>query len=446
MSGRSILRAAGLALLISLCAGPALAQRPGQLYGVEEYNAFVDTTRPTDPNEKVTASDTFLKAYPNSVLRAFVLPAQAQALFQLKRYEKAMEAVDAFLQMNREQVVALYKQSQYTELAIDNEYYKNYLLYAYSYLQLLGTNGARAQALTDTAVKRVHEGLEMHERLYGQVTPPTDAAQRQQFDQMKAQAETTFRTILADAAWRKKDYPQAVKEYAVLVKSSPNDAALNYRLGLSYLQSQPPAWESGLWHVARAVALNIPKSDEVKDFLGKNVAAYQQVVPECSKDQVDDLIAQAAKSPEPPTDWKLVSSEQVTLVRQELTLKRIFDDLKAGGEQEHLIWLASCGLELPELEAEVVEVSQNEGNVVTLGVAVTAESAEAGKADLVVKVIAPPEAKNIKTGDIVHITGTLRSYQKEPQFQLLLSDGHIKPEDIPKTRGRSGAGRGGASR
>ncbi len=51
MSARSILRAAAVAVLISVCAGPALAQRPGQLYGVEEYNAFVDTTRPTEPNE-----------------------------------------------------------------------------------------------------------------------------------------------------------------------------------------------------------------------------------------------------------------------------------------------------------------------------------------------------------------------------------------------------------
>ncbi len=441
MSARSILRAAAVAVLISLCAGPALAQRPGQLYGVEEYNAFVDTTRPTEPNEKVTASDAFLKAYPNSVLRAFVLPAQAQALFQLKRYDKAMEAVDAFLQMNREPVVALYRQSQYNDLAIENEYYKNYLLYAYSYLQLLGTNGARAQALTDTATNRVREGLEVHNKLYAQVPMPTDAAQKQQFEQAKSQAETTFRTILADAAWRKKDYPQAATEYAGLVKSTPNDAALNYRLGLSYLQQQPPVWEQGLWHVARAVALNIPKSEDVKDFLGKNVAAYQQVLAECSKDQVDDLIAQAAQSADPPAGWKLLSSEQVATVRNELTLKRIFDDLKAGGEQEHLIWLASCGLELPEMEAEVVQVSQNEGNVVTLGVAVTEESATAGKADMVVKVIAPPEAKNIKTGDIVHITGTLRSYQKDPEFQLVLGDGRIKPEDIPKTRGRGGAGR-----
>jgi len=445
MNGRSVFQVAGLALLISLCAGPALAQRPGQLYGVEEYNAYVDTTRPTEPNEKVAAIDAFLKAYPNSVLRAFVLPDQAKVLFQLKRFEKTMEAVDAFLQMNREQVAALYKQSQFNDIQIESAYYENYLLYSYSYLQLLGTNGGRAQALTDTAVKRVREGLEAHQHLYSQITPPTDPAQLKQYEQTRAQAELTFRSILADAAWRKKDYPQAAKEYAGLVKSSPNDAVLNYRLGLSYLQQQPPVWESGLWHVARAVALNIPKSDDVKEFLGKNLAAYQQVVPECSKDQVTDLIAEAAKAPDPPEGWKLVSSEQVSAVRNELTLKRIFDDLKAGGETEHLIWLASCGLELPEMEAEVVQVSQNEGNVVTLGVAVTAESAEAGKPDMVVKVIAPPEAKNIKTGDIVHITGTLRSYQKDPQFQLLLSDGRIKPEDIPKTR-RSGAGRGGAGR
>jgi hypothetical protein len=63
---------------------------------------------------------------------------------------------------------------------------------------------------------------------------------------------------------------------------------------------------------------------------------------------------------------------------------------------------------------------------------------------MVVRVVSPPEARNIKVGDLVHITGTLRSYQKDPAFQLVLDVGRIKPEDIPKTRGgRSGAGRGG---
>jgi hypothetical protein len=441
MSRVTIVRVlAGLALMaLSLGAG---AQK--SLYSVEEYNAFVDTTR-GEPAERLATIDTFLKNYPNSVLRALVFPAQAQLAFQVKQYEKAMGAVDAYLAMDREQVNAILTQSGYNELQIEGSYYSSVLTHSSAYLQLSGTSPARAQALSDNAARVARRGLELHDRIYAQVQPPTDPAQLKQFEAQRQQSEATFRIILADAAYRGKNWPESAKQYAAMVKVNPNDAVLNYRLGLSYLQSQPPQWEPGLWHVARSVALNIAKADEVKDFLSKNVAAYQQVLPECSKDQVDDLVAQAALSPEPPAGWRLVSSEQVSAVRSDLTLKRIFDDLKAGGEQEHIIWLASCGLELPELEAEVVEVAQNEGNVVTLGVAVTAESADAKKADMVVKVVSPPEARNIKVGDLVHITGTLRSYQKDPAFQLVLDEGRIKPEDIPKTRGgRSGAGRGGS--
>lgn len=437
MNRATVVRVLVGALLLAGSLGAVAQQK--SLYTVDEYNAFVDTTR-GEPAERLTAIDAFLKNYPNSILRALIYPAQAQMAFTLKQYEKAMGAVDAYLAMDREQVNAILTQSGYNELQIEGTYYTSILTHSSSYLQLLGTNAARAQTLTENAARTARRGLELHDRIYAQVQPPTDPAQLQQFQAQKQQAEATFRVILADAAWRGKDWPTSAKEYAVLVGNTPNDAALNYRLGLSYLQSQPPRWEKGLWHVARSVALNIPKSDEVKDFLGKNVAAYQQVLPECSTDQVDDLVAQAALAPEPPAGWKLVSSEQVSAVRNELTLKRIFDDLKAGGEQEEIIWLASCGLELPELEAEVVQISQNEGNVVTLGVAVTEESSNAKKADMVVRVIAPPEAKNVKVGDLVHITGTLRSYQKDPEFQLVLSDGRIKPEDIPKTRG----GRGGS--
>ncbi len=442
MSRATIVRVlVGLAL-VAASLGAAAQQK--SLYSVEEYNAFVDTTR-GEPTERLAAIDAFLKSYPNSVLRALIFPAQAQLAFTVKQYEKAMGAVDAYLAMDRQQVNAILTQSSYNELQIEASYYSSILTHSYSYLQLAATNPARAQALSENAARTARRGLELHERIYAQVQPPTDPAQLKQFEAQKLQAEGAFRTILADSAYRAKDWPESARQYAGMVKVNPNDAVLNYRLGLSYLQSQPPQWEKGLWHVARSVALNIPKSEEVKDFLSKNVAAYQQVVPECSKDQVDELLAQAALSPEPPAGWRLVSSEQVASVRNELTLKRIFDDLKAGGEQEQMIWLASCGLELPELEAEVVQISQNEGNVVTLGVAVTEESSEAKKADMVVKVIAPPEAKNVKVGDLVHITGTLRSYQKDPEFQLMLSDGRIKPEDIPKTRGgRGGAGRGGS--
>jgi len=195
--------------------------------------------------------------------------------------------------------------------------------------------------------------------------------------------------------------------------------------------------------VARTVTLTPGEKEKtaLRETLLQNTASYEglyQVA--CAQSEVDAFLQRASSSPAMPSDWQVPTREDVQAVRQGLNVAQLMEGLKAGGEQERMTWLASCGLELPELETEVVQVAQNEGNVITLGVAVTQESSEAKKADMMVKVTAPPEAKNIKVGDFVHITGTLRAYQRDPEFQLVLDEGRIKPEDIPKTRG----GRGGS--
>lgn len=441
MKARSLLAALlGLVVLLG-SAAPVLAQR--QPYGVEEYNAFVDTTRPQDPAPRLDAIDAFLKQYPESVLRAFVYPAMAQTAFQLQRHAKVLEAVDGLLEMNRDQVASLYKQSNYTDLHIDNIYYQALVLYTFSFLQSFRNGTPQADALAERAAEHARQGLELHQKLYGQVQPPDDPAKRKQFDEQKNTEEASFHNLLAFVAWRKEDYSSAAREYAAVVKLTPNDPLINYRTGLASLRQSTPDYPAGIWHVARAISLKITKSEEVKDYLTKVVSGYQQVVPTCAADQVDDILQAAAQSATPPPGWRLVDASQVNAVRNELTVKRIFDDLKAGGEQEHLIWLASCGLELPELEGEVLEASQTPENSVTLGVAVTQEAADAKQPDITVKVIAPPEAKNLKAGDVVHFTGIVDGYQKDPFFQLKLKDGKVKAEDIPKAApARRGAGAG----
>ncbi|HEX9764485.1 MAG TPA: hypothetical protein VGA39_04315, partial [Candidatus Acidoferrales bacterium] len=135
MNRATVVRVLVGALLLAGSLG-AVAQK--SLYTVDEYNAFVDTTR-GEPAERLTAIDAFLKNYPNSILRALIYPAQAQMAFTLKQYEKAMGAVDAYLAMDREQVNAILTQSGYNELQIEGTYYSSVLTHSSSYLQLLGT-------------------------------------------------------------------------------------------------------------------------------------------------------------------------------------------------------------------------------------------------------------------------------------------------------------------
>ncbi|MGH9789398.1 MAG: hypothetical protein ACRD4U_11935, partial [Candidatus Acidiferrales bacterium] len=197
MSRATVVRVLVGVMLLAGSLGAAAQQK--SLYSVDEYNAFVDTTR-GEPNERLVAIDAFLENYPNSVLRALIYPAQAQLAFSVKQYEKAMGSVDAYLAMDRERVNAILTQSGYNELQIEGSYYSSILTHSSSYLQLLGTNAARAQALTENAARTARRGLELHDRIYAQVQPPDDPAKLREFQAQKQQAEATFRVILADAA------------------------------------------------------------------------------------------------------------------------------------------------------------------------------------------------------------------------------------------------------
>ena len=429
----------GLAVLLGT--NPAAAQGQRSPYGVEEFNTYVETTpeQTPDPAARLQAIEAFLQKYPESVLRAFVYPNQASTAFQLQRYPLCLQAVDNFMAMDRDQVAGFLQQSNLNATQIDTHYFAPLILYTYSFLQSFRNGTPQADALAVRGAERARQGLELHQKLYAAVPPPADPAARKQFEDDKLRQEAAFRKVLAFVAYRKKDYAVAARELAGLVRLTPNDPTTNYQLGLSSLQQPTPDYRTGIWHVARAIALNVSKKEDVKEYLTKVMSAYQQVLPECAADQVNDIIAAAAQSAEPPASWRLVSAAEVNAVRDGLTLPRIFNDLKTGGETEHLIWLASCGSELPELEAEVLAVSQNPDNLVTLAVAVTQEASDAKQPDIEVRVVAPPEAKNLKPGDFIHFTGTVSGYQKEPYFQLKLKDGKVKAEDIPKPARRGGA-------
>lgn len=433
MSRREILPLLlGLALL-GAAADLAHAQAK---YGVEEYNAYVDTTRNEDPNQQIQAIETFLQNYPNSILRAFVFPSYFQAAWQVNQYDKVMTAVDGFLGMERSEVEDLYKQSNYNDQQIQYTYYRGYLSYAYSFLQ---TANGKSDAVANQAAGHARRGLELHDALYGQFQPPAD--QREQFEQTKRQEESAFHTVLAYNAWRTKDYRAAAREYGLLVKNAPTDPAINYRLGLAHLQKEPSDYRTGFWHLARSVAMGIPKSDDIKEFLTTRVAAYEQAVPECIQAEVDGLVAHAEDATAPPADWRLLSGDRVNAVRDDMSLQRILDDLQAGGETAKLMYLASCGSEIgvgedgqPDLYVKVLAVTEETDNLVTLRVAAGQEAADAGIANMEVRIAAPEAATKLKEEDVVRVSGTISNYLSDPQFLLQLAQGRVNPEDIPKTR------------
>ncbi len=429
MSGRQLAGAlVGLTLVLGVVQA-ARAQKPA--YGVEEYNAYVETTRSQDANERLQSIDTFLKNYPESVLRAEVYPNQFRTAWAVQRYPLVMQAVDSFLSLDRERVVSLFQEWNFDQARIEGYFYEAHLLYTYSFLQTLASGKQVENGTARKAGQHAQAGLEAMKTFYGLIPEPTDAAQRKQLEDQKRQQEGAFYSVLAEVAWRNKDYAAATREYTALVNMTPEQAPVNYRLGLSFLYKASPDYLHGFWHLARAIAFNVPKKEEVKTLLVNSIAGYQQAVPDCIVPRVDALIQRSTSSVHPPAGWTLTTGDQVAAVREELNVQRIFDDLKAGGETAELMYLAACGSEVPEMYVKVLETAENADNLVTLRVAAGEEAAASNTINVEVKVIGPPEAATLKgkKDAVVRITGKISGFQGDP-FLLKLVEGQVNAEDL----------------
>jgi len=436
MSRREIVPLLVGLLVVFGCVGSLAAQTP------EEWNAYQDIVQSQNLDQRLKAAESFLSQYPGSAYRAYAYPILVETAYAQQKHDHTMKAIDAFLAIPREEVLKGYRLSDpnVPDGALDPSYYRMYVLYTFSVLQSFRDNGPESDKIAQKAAERATKALGMQEALYAQAQPPQGVS-AEQLEQVRRQEEGSFHSVLAFTAWRKKDYRTAAREYGVLIKSTPEDPAIHYRLGLANLQKEPVDYRNGFWYLARSIALGIPKSDEIKGFLTTRVAAYEQAVPDCIQAEVDGLVGHARNSTTPPADWVVVSGDRVNAVRQNMSLKRILDDLQMGGETAKVMYLASCGSEIglsedgnPDLYVKVLAVTEEPDNLVTLRVAAGEEAAQAGVPNMEVKVSSPAEATKLKEEDVVRVSGTISSYQSGPQFLLQLAQGRVNPEDIPKTR------------
>lgn len=113
--------------------------------------------------------------------------------------------------------------------------------------------------------------------------------------------------------------------------------------------------------------------------------------------------------------------------------------LQEGGDHGRIMWLATCGLEYPDVPVRVMENRPGTGDSVTLEVfrpsasdpeAAGKEMEAATAANMEVHVAGQPDAKRIMKDDYIRFTGTLRSYQPMP-FQLTWDNAKVNPEDLP---------------
>lgn len=406
----------------TLCCGAhaqaqaAPAQEGGaskQPYTIAEYNSYQACAAEKNPAQLVKCLDDFSSKYPSSALMIYVYPLYYSAYGQQKNYAKEIEYVDK-LDALGDKVDPLVRYGALYNRAVASN-------------AMNSTDPAQARIAREKALAAL--------KMLPDLKKPENLDAKAFEDQKKSGA-ILLNFTAAQAATVLKDYPGAVESYKAILALTPDDAVSNYRLGQVYLAMTPPQHMDGFWSIARAVSKSAPDQQaKLKAYLRKLLVNYQQASCDTLLDaELNELLQLAANSPERPADFKIPSADELTAARKDMTIASVINELKAGGDKAKVTWLASCGLEFPDVPGKLIDIA-GEGDAVNLKVAFVTSEAEfqaATTANMDVKVVGQPEAAKLEKGNPVRFTGTLAAYDPDPAFMLRWDKAKVNAEDLPK--------------
>jgi hypothetical protein len=413
-------------------------QQQKPTYTLPEYNAFQAANSEKDPQAKIKLLDDFVAKYPNSTLMQYVYTLYYQTYNQLKNYPKTIEYADKLVAMGDK--VTAGERLQALQIRVQA-------------FQATMTGKMPPDELT----KQRDAALEGAHLLESFPKPANSTASDEDFKKQKMPGLNFFYSAAGFADLQVKDNAAAIEAFKNALANRPDDAVSAYRLGLAYLQSQPPQYLDGFWALARSIDLKVPDSDKIKDYLQKQILAYEQ--PGCdsqASDQLNELLQLAQNSPDRPSTWTIPSQADLNQIRQSSNILSVITDLSAGGDKAKTSWLAICGAEFPEVVGKIIDVKNNSGYVdfLVFTGASADEMQNATTANMDVKVYttsAPPAPANAAAGggstnspvgpqpdvvrlqkdDGIRFAGTIVSYDPSP-FLLHWDQVKVDPSIIPE--------------
>jgi tetratricopeptide (TPR) repeat protein len=426
-------RVAGLAIVAALClvtggASNVLAQAPAgqdagagkQQYTMAEYNAYQAAAAEKNPTQQIKLLDDFVSKYPNSALLIYIYPLYYNAYSQLKNWPKVTEYADKLLALGEKAEAPIRYQAYYAR--------------AFAYSNLPPTS----QDVKDQAPKAC-EAAKAGLKTLNELKKP-DNMSEEDFNKQKQQPAILFNYTLAQCSMIQKDYQTAIDSYKAVLEKNPDDAITAYKIGQAYMAMTPPQQMDAFWYFAKAVTAknaNQQQATQVKTYLRKLIANYQggNVCDNLVDAELSELLQLASSSAERPASYKLPSAADLDAARKDMTIASVIADLKAGGDKAKITWLASCGLEFPDVPGKLIDVTP--GSDVQLKVAFVTSDAEFDAKttpDMDVKVVGQPDAAKLEKGNPVRFTGTLAAYDPDPNFMLHWDKAKVNAEDIPKDK------------
>ena len=379
-------------------------------YTLPEYNAYQAAAGQTDPQAKIQALDDFVTKFPNSSLLPLVYQQYFTAYNQLKNYPKLIEYADKFVAVPDDKYLAIPGMSK--ERLMGDRVQALYFR-AVAFNQSFNEKDPNAADELAKARQSAIDGL----NLLGQIPKPANMTD-DQFTQQKKPFVILFNYTAGSAAYRAKDYKNAIDSYNAYIASSGSTdqtvAATYFQIGVAYLQlaaqqtpaqapaappnGQPPATTStpaatdassqaladlymnGFWSLARSIALKGPGEAQMRSYLRAQMFNYEQ--PACGNlldDQMNELIQLAGTQAARPTTYSLPSASDLGKVLQASNLLSILTDLQGGGDKGKMTWLAVCGQEIPSVVGKIIDITPGTDSIdFKVFTAATGEEIQAG--------------------------------------------------------------------
>src|SRR3990172_47052 len=310
-------------------AAPAAQAPANPGYTTAEYNAYQAANTTPDPAAKIRALEAFIAQYNNPTLMPFAYRSLYQTYYAQKNYAKTIEYIDKLLALGdkvsaQDKLAALVNRGQ-----------------AY------GAGATDAALQTPEMLTKPRGASPRGVPLLAGLAKPanlTDDA----FNNQKKAIGFVFHSVAGIAASYQKEFKGAITSFKEALALNPQDATTHYRLGAAYLQDMPPVADDGFWELGRSIALKIPGTDQVKQFMRGRLIQYQQ--PGCEKsadDQINQVLTLSGAGDQRPADLHVPSAQELAAARDDTT--NFLPWLNEGGAHGNTMCLATCGLEFPDV-------------------------------------------------------------------------------------------------
>lgn len=409
-------------------------------YTLPEYNAFQAANTEKDLQTRVKLLDDFVAKYPNSTLMPYVYTLYYQTYNQLKNWPKTIEYADKLVALGDK--VEAGARLQAVQVRVQ---------------AFLASVNPKAPDIQDQWTKERDGALEGAHMLDTFPKPDSFKGADADWQNQKKPGLAFFYSAAGFSDLQLKDNAAAITAFKNSLANKPDDPVAEYRLGLAYLQSSPPQYMDGFWSLARAIDQKVPDADRIKDYLQKQILAYEQ--PGCDSqatDQLNELLQLAQNAPERPATWTVPSQADLNQIRQSSNILSVITDLSAGGDKAKQTWLAICNAEFPEVVGKIIDVKKSDNYadfMVYTGAtaddmqkATTANmdvkvwtttppaGSEAGPAGTASEIPAQPDVVRLQKDDGIRFSGTIVSYDPSP-FLLHWDQVKVDPSIIPEKGG-----------